>query len=97
MAQGGGYAFEAILYGNMPYVKISNYKNPNGPRILMIRDSFAACVAPYLAESCSELILIDTRVSYGVFSGSIISCINDFKPDVVLALLNVPQAIILNK
>ena len=97
ISQGGGYAFEAILYGNMPYVKISNYNNPNGPKILMIRDSFAVCVAPYLAESCSELVLIDTRVSYGVFSGSIISCIKDFKPNVVLALLNVPQAIVLNK
>lgn len=96
-AQGGGAAYGKILYGNPPYEKITNYKNPHGPKILMIRDSFSIVVAPYLATSCSELVMLDTRPNNGYFTGSIISCINDFKPDVVLALQCAPQSIKLNK
>lgn len=98
MDAGGGYAYEQILYGNRPYVKITNLKNASGPKILMIRDSFAIAVAPYLALSCSELVLLDTRSGNGNFTGSIINCIDQFDPDIVLALEGIPpQAITLNK
>lgn len=95
--EGGGYAYDSILYGNRPYEKITNLNNKNGPKILMIRDSFSIAVAPYLAFSCSELVLIDTRNTNGNFTGSIINCINQFKPDVVLAIQSSPQSITLNK
>ena len=90
--EGGGYAFETILYGNRPYVKITNLNNPDGPKILMIRDSFSLVVAPYLVFSCSELVLLDTRV----FDGSVVNCIDGFKPDVVLALQCKPREFKLN-
>jgi len=67
---GGGSAYGRILYGNPPYVKITNLNNPNGPKILMIRDSFSSVVAPYLAASCSELVMLDTRPDNGYFTGS---------------------------
>ena len=82
MASGGGYGYESVLYGNRPYVKITNLKNKDAPKVLMIRDSFSLMVAPYLALSCSELILIDTRS----FTGSILTCIDAFQSDFVLAL-----------
>ncbi len=86
IASGGGSAYGKVLYGNQPYEKITNYNNPNGPKILMLRDSIAIAVAPYLAGSCSELVLLDTRPSNGNFNGSVISCIDEFDPDIVLVL-----------
>ena len=76
MSEGGGSAYGKILYGNMPYEKITNLNNENGSKILMIRDSFSIAVAPYLAESCSELVLLDVRPTNGNFTGSIINVIN---------------------
>ncbi len=92
-----GSAYGQILYGNPPYQKITSLNNPDGPKVLMIRDSFSIVVAPYLAESCSELLMLDTRPDNGYFTGSIISCIEEFNPDIVLALQCSPQSITLNK
>lgn len=89
--------YSSVLYGNRPYEKITNLKNPEGPKVLMIKDSFGIAAAPYLALSCSELVLLDTRPTNGNFTGSVISCINDFEPDVVLVLQNSPQSIVLSK
>lgn len=94
---GGSYAYESILYGNCPYTKITNLKNPRGAKILVIGDSFSVAATPYLALSCSELVRIDTRKDDGNFSGSIINCINKFSPDVVLVLQYLPQELTLNK
>lgn len=77
--------------------KITNYNNPNGPKVFMIRDSFSIVVASYLAASCSELVMIDTRPNNGNFTGSVINCINSFEPDIVLAFQYSPQVIKLNK
>ena len=91
--QGGGYAYEQILYGNRPYVKITNLLNTDGPKILMMRDSFSIAAAPYLALSCSELVLLDTRY----FTGSVINCIDSFKPDVVMTLQSYALYLLINK
>ncbi len=94
---GGGSAYGKILYGNPPYEKITNLNNPNGPKIFMIRDSFSIVVAPYLASACSELVMIDTRPDNGYFTGSIVNCIEQENPDIVIALQCSPQTITLNK
>ncbi len=31
--------YAKILYGNPPYISITNYNNADGPKVLMIRDS----------------------------------------------------------
>lgn len=95
--EGGGAAYAKILCGNPPYISIRNNLNPSGPKVVMIRDSYASVVAPYFAFSCSELILIDTRISNGNFTGSIVNCINQVKPDIVVCLQCEPQEIKLNK
>lgn len=95
--EGGGSAYGKILYGNQPYEKITNLNNTSGPKILMIRDSFSIAVAPYLAEVCSELVLLDVRPTNGNFNGSIVTCIDDFNPDVVMVLQCMPYKIELNK
>ena len=93
----GGSAYELLMYGNVPYAKITNLDNPNGPKVFMIKDSFSIAVVPYLASSCSELVMVDTRIENGNFTGSIINCINESNPDIVLAFLSEPQRIKINK
>lgn len=45
----GNHAFERIKTGN------------EGGKLLLVKDSFAHCIAPFLAENYSEIIMIDLR------------------------------------
>ena len=68
--------------GDYPLATITNHNNPDGPRIVMLRDSFACALAPFLSLSCSELITIDLRH----FDGDLMETIGAYDPDLVLTL-----------
>lgn len=68
--------------GDYPIARITNYYNPQGPRVLLIRDSFACPVTPFLALCSSQLTTIDPRS----YTGDLLGCIDSVKPDVVLIL-----------
>lgn len=51
------YAY--FLGGNQPLCVIRS--QADGPAILVIRDSYADCLAPFLAERCAEVHLYDLR------------------------------------
>ena len=87
----GGYAYETVLYGNRPLVTIANMNNKNGKRVLIIRDSFAIAVAPYLSTNFSEVDLIDARPKNGNFTGSIKKYIDDNDFDMVIMLEEYPS------
>lgn len=91
MEQDGGYAYDAILCGNRPLIQITNLNNPDGPKILMVRDSYSIVATPYIALNCSELDLIDARRSNGNFNGSIRTYIKEMKPDIVMLFLSTPD------
>lgn len=65
------YAAEKDFYNGNPYVyyaggdfdlvTIENHNNPDGPDILMVRDSMGCALTPFLALDCSTLTLVDTR------------------------------------
>lgn len=79
--------FKGNLYtyyagGDYGYTTITNYYNPQGPRILLVRDSYACAITPYLAYSCSELIIIDPRY----FHGNFLQQVDWTAPDVVLVM-----------
>lgn len=90
VADGGGFAYEALLYGNRPLVRITNRMAPRAPRLLMVRDSFSLAIAPYLALACSQLDLLDVRSNRGNFSGSVRACVEQMRPDAVLMLVLQP-------
>lgn len=51
--------YMVFLDGNRPLVRLHN---PEGQgKILLIRDSFASCLAPFLAENYREVVLMDRR------------------------------------
>ena len=68
--------------GDYPLASIVNHKNPSGPRIVLLRDSFACALTPFLALSCSELTTVDLRY----FSGDLLETIAGLEPDLVLTL-----------
>lgn len=53
--------YSILLKGDHPILTIRNKALPNGKKVLMIKDSYSNCVAPYLAATCSELVMIDPR------------------------------------
>ena len=80
----GHSTYEAILYGNRPLTKITNRQCDNGKKILLIHDSYATAVAPFLATTCQELHMIDVRKENGNFNGNLSAYIDEFQPDLVL-------------
>ena len=67
---------------------IKNNLNQNGKKVLMIRDSFAGVVAPFLAFQTSELHISDMR-DFTSFAGKKINAeeyINKISPDYVIVL-----------
>ncbi len=56
-----GFTYSSFLDGDFALTKIENSLNENGPKILMIKDSFTNVLSVYFAGECSELHLIDPR------------------------------------
>ena len=67
---------------------MKNNQNPDGKKILLVRDSFACVVAPFLALQTSELHICDMR-DYSYYIGDKMNLedyIQEIKPDYVLVL-----------
>ena len=62
--------------------RIYNEVHPEGKRILLLRDSYACALTPFLALSCSELTTIDLRY----FEGDLLDTIAGLEPDIALTL-----------
>lgn len=52
--------YASFLGENSPLVKIKS-ENPDGKRLLIIKDSYAHCYAPFLTQNYSEVDLLDMR------------------------------------
>ncbi|MGN0587024.1 MAG: DHHW family protein [Oscillospiraceae bacterium] len=52
--------YSSFLGENSPIVKITS-ENPDGKRLLIIKDSYAHCYAPFLTQNYSEITLLDLR------------------------------------
>lgn len=53
--------YSLFLGGNYPACIIRNDQNPDGERLLLIKDSFSNSLVPFLAQHFSEIHLIDPR------------------------------------
>ncbi len=84
--------YEAILYGNRPLTRIVNH-NSDGPKIMLLHDSYAASVAPFLSLFCSEVDLVDVRPANGNFNGSLDAFRDETEPDLVLLMFCSPENI----
>ncbi|MBQ8579410.1 MAG: hypothetical protein IJ448_01795 [Oscillospiraceae bacterium] len=53
--------YTVFLGGNQPLVRLKNENNAGKGKILVIRDSYANCMGPFLAESYAEVVMMDLR------------------------------------
>lgn len=70
--------------GDYPMAHIINHLNPDGPRILLVRDSYSCALAPFLALNCSELSTFDLR--YFSDSDRLLTYVDWLKPDLVIMM-----------
>lgn len=99
------YVSKKDYYGLNPYATycggdfrlqiIKNELNADGDKILLIRDSYACAVAPFLALNTSELHIADIR-DFDYFVGEKIDVykyIEDIQPDYVIVLYNGAESV----
>ena len=66
-------------------VIVERFTNAAGGKILLVKDSFSHCLAPFLAENYSEVILVDMRY----YKNSISELAQQEKPDNILVLYGI--------
>lgn len=53
--------YTAFLDGNHAFVTIKNSSAETDKKLLLLRDSYSHCLAPFLADNYAEIILVDVR------------------------------------
>lgn len=74
--------------GDYPLGRMINHNNPDGPRVLLIRDSFSCAMAPFLALQCGELMTMDMRY----FKDDLAGYIDWLRPDLVMVMYSTGSA-----
>ncbi|MDO5521038.1 MAG: DHHW family protein [bacterium] len=82
-----GDRYSTYLYGNHGIAHIQNNTIKNGPKVLLVKDSYMVPVASFLSTVCSDVYLVDPRY----YEGNIIDYVNTI-PDLDYALISfIPQ------
>ena len=74
--------------GDYGMATMINHNNPDGPKVVLLRESFSCTLAPFLSLSCSELTTIDLRH----FTGDLMETLEELEPDLVLTLYTASTA-----
>jgi hypothetical protein len=74
--------YAAYLYGDRQVITIHNNLVHDGKKILLVKDSFAEVVSPFLSLGVEELHILDLRY----FNGSIKSYVEWQQPDIVVVM-----------
>ena len=76
--------YEGYNYSDNPVIRFHNNQVIDGKRILIIKDSFANVIVPFLSLGVENLCVIDTRM----FTGSLLRFTDEYRPDIVLIIAN---------
>lgn len=74
--------------GDYALARMYNHLKPQGKRILLIRDSFACTLSPFLALQCGELMTMDMRY----FQDDLGEYLDWLQPDAVLVMYTAASA-----
>ena len=74
--------------GDFPLNIIKNLKNPDGKRVLLLKDSFGCTLAPFLAFGCKELDMVDLRYFSQYSKDGLLDYIEKTDPDIVMIIYN---------
>lgn len=78
----GGNPYTLYSGGDYSLARMINHLNPDGPRVLLVRESYSCALAPFLALDCSELITVDLRY----FNENLLEYVDWLQPDLVMVL-----------
>ena len=81
------YSF--FLGGNQPLCVVENENIPDGERLLVIRDSYADSLTPFLSQNFSEVHLMDPRY----YKGSVAQYAQEHDIDRILVSFSIPNFI----
>jgi hypothetical protein len=76
--------YGAYMYSNRQLITVHNNLIQGGKKLLLLKDSFANVVSPFLSAGIEDLHILDLRH----FNGSLKSYIEKNRPDMVVALYN---------
>ena len=76
--------YPVFLDGNHALTEITN-SNAKGGTLVMIKDSFSHCLAPFLAENYSKIIMVDMRY----YKNSVSDLIKAENPEQVLVVYGI--------
>lgn len=76
--------YPVFIDGNHALTEITN-KNAKGGTILLIKDSFSHCLAPFLAENYSKVVLVDMRY----YKLNVSDLVKQENPDEVVVLYGI--------
>lgn len=92
--------YSSFLGGNQPLCVIENANLTDGGKILLLRDSYADALAPFLAQRFSEVHLIDLRYYHaspadymaenGIDTAVVLYSVSNFVSDKNIAFLDMP-------
>ena len=71
--------YPVFLDGNQPFVRITNTNAPDGT-LIVVKDSFAHCLVPFLADNYKNIVMVDMRY----YKGSVSELIESENADQVL-------------
>lgn len=81
--------YSAFLGGNQPLCVIENEQAADGGKLLIVRDSYSDALAPFLAQSFSEVHLLDLRY----YHSSVSQYAKENGIDQIIVLYSVPNFI----
>lgn len=88
MEEGNPYIhnqYKLYGYGSIPLIQMHNNLKNDGKRILVIKESFANCMIPFMSNMAEDVDAIDLRH----FKGSIKAYIDKNKPDAVIMIYGI--------
>ena len=74
--------YNFFLGGDHPLAMLTNYNNPNGKTIIIVRDSFANAFAPWIINNYRRVILVDPRTYEANFD----KVVKTYNPDEVMIM-----------
>lgn len=76
--------YTAYMYGDQPLIEIHNELVNNNKKILLIKDSFAEVISPFITLENEYLSILDLRY----YNNSFKKYIEEYKPDIVIVMYN---------
>ena len=74
--------YPVFLDGNHSVVTVDNTENPNGRRLLIVKDSYAHCFATFAASQCERICMVDLRY----YKGSVSDLVQEYDLNEILFL-----------